>query len=145
VICRQVLHYLDQPSTALAGVRRVLRAEGTLLLSQIVPFGHPVDADWWRSVVAARQPARVNAMTVEQMEDLLSMCGFEVVASYEVLRRSSLVRWLDRYAISASAHAEVVAQFANAPDIVKQLRGFGPVEGDMEYSIRWVTIEARSS
>lgn len=65
VVCLEVLEYIDDPPSALAEMRRILRPSGTLVLS--TPFMHRRDAedDLWRwTPEGLRRSLRARGFTV---------------------------------------------------------------------------------
>ena len=92
IVCLEVLEYVWQPAAALTEIARVLKPDGTLLLS--TPFMHRADAadDYWRLTEAA-------------LRRLLRESGFEVVRCVPQGGALAVAANVLRYAVSVQTSA----------------------------------------
>lgn len=89
-----VLHYLEDPSRALAEMARVLRPGGKLLLCDRVCSSDPVLSAAQIGIERLRNPMIRRILSVDELEDGLSRAGFRVGAQVEFRRTEPLESWL---------------------------------------------------
>jgi ubiquinone/menaquinone biosynthesis C-methylase UbiE len=143
-ICRQAIHYFNVPEVALTEIRRVLAPHGRLLIAQIVPFADLDDEAWWKQTMVLRQPVRQRQWTSAELQAAAQQSGFAIESVRYVRRRTSLSGWLNRYPLAADARQALLTHYDAAPASVRALREFSVTPGEVEYSLRWVFITART-
>jgi len=144
VVARQVFHYFENPMAALDEARRILRHDGTIIVSHIVPFDDGEDENWWTRAVELRQPLRRQMVTHAALCRWLDDAGFGIVDTVEVSRRSSLQSWLRRYPVTAEAKTALSTHYRRMHSTVARIREpRNTPDGDITFNIRWMTVVAR--
>jgi len=139
VVCRQVLHYVDNVDRCLRELRRVLADQGALAIAQMTPFGR-TDEEWWKRVVRARQPLRKHDLTMPELQSKLEKAGFRISRTLQIRSSESLNSWLDRYWESQEQIAEVRRLHAEAPAAYKELHRFRYLDNDLIIDNCWTFI-----
>ena len=76
VVCLELLEHLPAPLTLLGELRRVLRAEGRLVVSVPNPYSW---VELYRELLRRPDPeGHLNAFTTPVMENLLALAGFRL-------------------------------------------------------------------
>ncbi len=144
VVVRQVLHYVEDLVTVLVGIKRVLRPRGLAIIAQIVPFDRQDDLTWWSGAVRLRQPLRRRALTADDLRSAIAAAGLAVEQEHEVLGRSSMRNWLQRYPVTPDVESRTIQHFEAAPSEVARIRRFQrSCDGDISFTIRWIMLNVR--
>ncbi len=145
VVTREVLHLLPEPRRALLEVLRVLRPGGQLIFGQTVPYSE-VDAAWMFRIFKKKQPLFCNNFLVEDLQQVLTECGFHRIEINEYLQWEPIDLWIDTHETSALHRQEIRELYYNAP---KDLREVHPFEVSSDGRItdqwRWCIFSARKS
>jgi SAM-dependent methyltransferase len=140
-ICRQSLHYMEDVSHVLAETHRVLRIGGTLLLGQITPFGVE-DADYWRQIIALRQPLRKHFFTADALVQIIRDSSFDVTQMTSIVTDESLRDWLGRYECSSDKASRITELLREAPMSYKVLHKVRVYANDIKFKSCWTIIQA---
>jgi ubiquinone/menaquinone biosynthesis C-methylase UbiE len=76
VVCRQGIHY-TYPEPAIKEMKRVLKPNGLIIISSIVPYGIE-DIEWFRQRVYIKKPEQVWIPTVEDITQKLIQQGLRI-------------------------------------------------------------------
>ncbi len=98
VTCRYALHHMEQPSTVLGEMARVLVPGGRMVLADVYAPENPTQAAIFNRMERLRDPSHVRAMSIMELEELLGKCGllhsesatYRLEFSEEVLVRESV-------------------------------------------------------
>ena len=98
-VSRQCLHYIHNIGQAIKEIKRVIKKDGSFILSQIVPVDNKVK-DYWCEVTRFRQPLRQNYYTEKEWLDLFKNEGFRPVFSSHFSHRGSVLKWAKKYKVT---------------------------------------------
>ncbi|MET3484821.1 class I SAM-dependent methyltransferase [Methylobacterium sp. 1973] len=127
VLTRYSAHHWRDVPAALAEARRVLRADGLLVVSDIVAPEDPLLDTHLQAVELLRDPSHVRDYRVSEWRALLEAAGFEPGAVMASRPRMDFASWIARMrtpeihvaairALQAAAPAEVTAHFGIEAD-----------------------------
>lgn len=123
VVMRNVLHHLDNPTSALFGIKENMAEHGRLIICEGVP--PPACSVWYEDMF--RHKEKRKSYSLCSIVELMEMCGYGVdFARIHVVQAVSLKRWL-QYSGCKNPDA-VWAAHENAPPYVKSaydMRSFG--------------------
>lgn len=136
ILCRQALHYVD-PLPVLREFKRVLKFDGRLLVSSIVPYGE-VDLLWLSKRAQIQKPEQVWVPTRDSIFAVLRSAGFEHVNSIDTQTHSKLSITDGRTEHERLVREELFRHYADATDVVKSLYKMRLDDNEIEYWNDWV-------
>jgi DNA gyrase subunit B len=143
VVTREVLHLLPNPRGPLSEILRVLRPGGQLIFGQTVPYSE-VDAAWMFRIFKKKQPLFCNNFLAEDLEQLLSECGFQSIEIKDYLQWEGIDLWIDTHETSALHRQEIRELYYNAPEDVREIHPFEVAsDGKIRDQWRWCIFSAR--
>src|SRR5213079_2181339 len=95
VFCRFVVHHLADPAPALRELRRVCRAEGRVVVADLVALDDAVAAAH-NALERARDPSHTTALTEGALLGAVTNAGLAVRDIDRIDRALELDAWLDR-------------------------------------------------
>jgi 2-polyprenyl-3-methyl-5-hydroxy-6-metoxy-1,4-benzoquinol methylase len=140
VTTRYSAHHWPHPQQALAQLRRVLRPQGNVLLSDIVSWDDPATDTFLQAIELLRDPSHVRDHSIKQWLALFSETGFvavEVVSSWDV--RLEFASWIARMATPDDRTAVIRKLLAMAPDEVRKSLA---VEQDDAFTLKGALFRA---
>lgn len=142
VVTREVLHLLPEPHRPVSEIFRVLRPGGQFIFGQIVPY-NVTDAAWMFRIFKKKQPLFCNNFLAEDLEQLLSQCGFGHIEVNEYLQWEPIDHWIDTHETSALHRQEIRDLYYNAPDDVREVHPFEiSPDGKIKDQWRWCLYSA---
>jgi len=143
VLCRFVVHHLADPAPALRELRRVVRSDGRVVVTDLVALDDDV-ADAHNALERARDPSHTTALTEPALVGAVSDAGLAVREVDRIDRRLGLDAWLERAHPTPDASAAVRDALAaemdgGAPTGLRPARG---EDGAVAVEQRWVRIVA---
>ena len=129
-LCRNGLHHFNRPRQFLEEVRRVLRSDGRLIVSEPVAPTRACLA-FWTHLLLTKDLGRNAEMcfTEQQLCDFLQDCGYYVARSSIVPQRVNVENWLGASGLSEQRKEVVRQQLRNAPRVARnQMRIAGSGE-----------------
>ncbi|MFI6784950.1 class I SAM-dependent methyltransferase [Micromonospora sp. NPDC050276] len=142
VLARQVMHYLERPVDAILEFRRVLRADGGVLIIQGTPLSGD-DASWWKSVMQVAQPVRQHRWTAAGLREVLRKGGFQTDVEITETVRIKLHDWLGYQGLDPRSIRLGRLLHQKAPASVKASRNFKELDdGDIEFDVFFTMLLA---
>ncbi len=139
VICRQAFHFLELKKVIFE-IHRILKKEGRIIVSQIVPFGED-DKRWLYKIHTAKQPALKNFLEEKVLVNLLNSTGYIHIRSHHYYLKESINRWLKfTPELSAQTVLNIKEMFYNAPLSYKQVHETEFLNGDIIDKMKWVVV-----
>jgi ubiquinone/menaquinone biosynthesis C-methylase UbiE len=140
-ILRQALFLFDSLA-GLKEIRRVLKKDGNLIISQTVPFSH-ADEPWLKHIHEVKQAQLLNFYNATDIERLLISAGFNVKEMKLLPVRESITHWM-YYAPEQSEEKrqQVCDLVANAPEEYRKARNVKVVDGEVFEDWNWVIFKA---
>jgi ubiquinone/menaquinone biosynthesis C-methylase UbiE len=111
VTCHDLLHYLADPEAVLAGLHRLLVADGKLLLDEIVGSDDPVKRATQETIEVRRDPAFRKLYSAPEMERLVNAAGFRIEKAERYETNRELGEWLASAAADDVTRSAVWAMF----------------------------------
>jgi ubiquinone/menaquinone biosynthesis C-methylase UbiE len=122
IAMRQAYFLLDDGPSVLKEVRRLLKPQGTFVLSHLVPFSQ-VDESYLREVHTVKQAQMKKFFTTELLKKELEDNGFHVTGTRFVVVRESVSLWMEQAPeLSQQTRQKVCDMVATAPAEYKKLR-----------------------
>jgi SAM-dependent methyltransferase len=144
VLCRFVVHHLAHPAPVLRELRRVCRADGRVVVADLVALEDEV-ADVHNALERARDASHTTALTEPALVAAVSAAGLAVRDVDRIDRRLGLDAWLER--AHTPPEAAMAVRDAMAAEIAGGARtGLRPARGDdgaVTLQHRWVRVVAR--
>lgn len=121
VVSRYSAHHWARPGKALSEFRRVLRAGGSFILSDVLGFGDPVCDTYLNAIEVLRDPSHVRDFTLEEWSNRFSAAGFgvEVFLLYRIFL--DFEEWTERMETPETNRNAIRALYDSAPAEVKQV------------------------
>ena len=111
VVCRSVLHHLENPEAAVHEMSRACRPGGRVGLIDMVASDDPKRATAHNDVERLRDPSHVRALTRPEIERLLAQSGLTHVKTVAFAVEPVVTRWLELTGSDDKTRTEVVARF----------------------------------
>lgn len=142
IVLRQAYFLLANGPKVLAEVKRLLKSNGSLVISLIVPFSD-VDAAWLKKVHTVKQAQMIRYFTAEDLGNELRTHGFSIQETLFSPTRESVSLWM-QYApeLSDEIKRTVCDLVSHAPDEYKKLRNVEVVDGEILEDWNWVIYAA---
>lgn len=123
VVSRYSSHHWARPERALQEFRRVLRAGGQFILSDVVGFDDPVTDTYLNAIELLRDPSHVRDFTLAEWNGYFDRVGFrlEVFLPYRIYL--DFDEWTERMATPAINRLAIQALYDAAPAEVKKALG----------------------
>lgn len=116
IISRQCLHYVENLDNAICEIKRVLKNEGTFVLSQFVPYESETK-EYWTKLMKYRQPLRKVFFSEKDWVDLFKSNGFQLQLLDRYLFNYSMKNWMQLYNVTKDINLdEYKALIENAPE-----------------------------
>lgn len=123
VVSRYSAHHWGRPARALAEFRRVLRADGVLLISDIMAREDYAQDSFLQTIELLRDPSHVRDFRITEWRTMLAEAGFatEVLLQFDLTLHFDA--WTKRMATPTPNARMIKALFRGASDETR--RGFG--------------------
>jgi len=132
VVSRYSAHHWPNPVSALHEFRRVLKAGGKFILSDIVAFPTPMLDTFLQTIELIRDPSHVRDHSVKQWLEMLDEADFTAEVSFEWMLPLNFDAWVTRMATPAPSVAVLKTLFDGAP---QEVRGSFNIQSDYTFSI----------
>lgn len=143
VAMRQAYFLLDDGPAALKEARRVLKKQGRILLSHLVPYSS-VDSDYLKQVHTVKQAQMRKFHTTETLTKELEENGFVLEKTEFVTVRESVTLWMDQAPeLSKETRQKVCDMVEHAPPAYKALRNVEVKNGEIMENWNFVLLLAR--
>ena len=115
VVSRYSAHHWARPEKALCEFRRVLRAGGKFVLSDVLGFGDYVCDTYLNAIEVLRDPSHVRDYTLEEWDRFFAAAGFglEVIFPYGIFL--DFEEWTERMATPEANRVAIRALYDAAP------------------------------
>lgn len=139
VVMRQAYFLLADGPAVLKEARRLLKPEGRIVISQILPYSDS-DAPWLKEIHQVKQAQMIKFFTEKNMADELEKYGFKVFNKLNVTVRESVSLWMDNAPeLSVEVRSKVCQMVLNAPEEYKKIHNVefknGEVMEDWNFAI----------
>ncbi len=111
VACRAALHHFPEPLAVLREMRRVVRADGRLLVADLLTSDDAAKAAYHHRIEQLCDPTHVRALTAEQLIGLFADAGLVVDVDLRTTLDYELEEWMAHGGPDAAAAAEIRALF----------------------------------
>ena len=113
IVCRNALHLLPEPATALAEMQRVLSSGGRVVL--LDPVVDETTDKAFNEIARLREPAHRRHYRVQELDAIVESAGF-VVKRHDTVRRTiDLDYWLQAAAVPRSKADLIRGRFKSLP------------------------------
>ncbi|MCX7671887.1 MAG: histidine phosphatase family protein [Anaerolineae bacterium] len=143
-VCRDLLGYFAEPGPLCEGLRRVLRAEGKLLLDELVGSEDPVKRATHQALEMQRDPAIARLYAKTEIEQALHKAGFhlEQVEVYEITH--SETSWLATTPLTAEERELLLKRLHDSSEEdAADLRIRRSKSGHVTFTVRRLRVLAR--
>jgi len=113
VLCRNALHLLPEPVTALAELLRVTSSGGRIVL--VDPVVDDVTDKAFNDLARLRQPAHRRHYLEGQLDELVAQAGLQVTKRGRLRRTIDLDYWLQAAAVPAAKAGLIRGRFKELP------------------------------
>ena len=140
-ILRQALFLFD-PLVGLKEIRRILKPEGTFVISQTVPFSH-ADEPWLKHIHEIKQAQLLDFYTAVDIKKMLLNSGFNIKEMKFISVRESITHWM-KYAPEQTndMRQKICDLVANAPEEYKKVRNVKVFNDEVFEDWNWVIFKA---
>ena len=139
IICRQSLHFLDLEKLA-KEIKRVLKANGQVIISQTVPFGRK-DSTYLKKIHSVKQPLLKNFITENDVIRLVKAIGCNQIKRKTVQIKESITDWMDQAPELPLATREKVLQlYRQAPADYRKLHDLKIRNNRITENWKWVLV-----
>ena len=123
VVSRYSSHHWARPEQALREFRRVLRGDGSFVLSDVLGFGDYVSDTYLNAIEVLRDPSHVRDFTLAEWNTFFASAGFqlEVIFPYRIFL--DFEEWTERMATPEASRVSIRALYDAAPAEVKKAMG----------------------
>lgn len=123
VVSRYSAHHWPNPQQALGEFRRVLRAGGQVILSDVVGFDDPTCDTYLNAIELLRDPSHVRDYTPGEWRAFFEGAGFQVETVFAFRIWLEFESWTERMATPEANRAGIRALYGAAPAEVRQALG----------------------
>lgn len=144
IILRQVLHYYPENNwnKLMLGLRDILKENGFILISQMVPYGD-IDMDFWRQYTKLRRPERKSFPTTDSIIKIIRDAGLVLTRFDESTTYNSLNTWCQ--SATNDVKLKLLNLFSNASNEVKSLKNITIFDDDLQWRSKWVHYIAKTN
>ena len=120
VVSRYSAHHWARPERALREFRRVLRAGGRFVLSDVIGFDDPVCDTYLNAIEVLRDPSHVRDYTLAEWKSFHAGGGFDVelISTYRIYLEFE--EWTERMATPPARRAAIDELYREAPSEVRE-------------------------
>ncbi len=140
VVSRYSAHHWPHPEGALTEIRRVLKAGGRFLLSDIVSFDSYICDTYLQTIELLRDPSHVRDHTVAQWVAMFEAAGFAAEVIFEWRVPLDFDDWVARMLTPADNVAMLRKFLTEAPIEVQDALA---IQADHDFSLRGALISGR--
>jgi SAM-dependent methyltransferase len=136
VLMRQVLHYIQDPSSAVSKLRRILHRNGCVYIGQIVAPS-PEARKWLSNLGDLLSTQRKRVWLAEDIWHLMSREGFRLSSARIHLFDDDLVSWSQRATNAITAeHLLRIARRSLTDGVCRDL-GVEDIGSTIQYKVPW--------
>ncbi len=141
VVSRQALHFFDDPSQVIAGMHRVTRPGGQIILGQRVPYGD-ADTEWMAELNRLKQPNLKTFMLERHLTEGIEKAGYRDLAVTNFGVWESINDWVDSPEVPVENREKILDHCRTAPARVRAAHPM-VIDGDQVRGCwRWVFVSA---
>lgn len=142
VACRVAAHHFDSIPTFLDESARVLKAHGTLVISDnTVPDGEA--GDYINAYESLRDPSHAVCYSAELWEQALFASGFELHKHDVGKMRLNFHNWCERMRVSAENRVRLKAMLHQAPEPAKAVLNPHEIDGALHFELERTVMLAK--
>ena len=143
VACRFAFHHFEDPGTVLAQMACVCRANGVVVIEDVVASEHEARAAYQNRIELLRDPSHARALSLGELLALCTRAGLEVAAVYT----DTIVQYVSRWLSNAQTPPERAEQVRSLieEDGQKDLSGMQPCrqDGDLLFAQHTAAVVGR--
>jgi len=117
VSCRAAFHHFARPAHVLAEMKRVLTADGRILVADLVASEDPEKAAYQDRIERLCDPSHARALPESELAQMFAAAGLELVVQPRSTLHYHVEEWLDHGGPSESATREILALFEASLEI----------------------------
>jgi DNA gyrase subunit B len=141
-VMRQSLFLFD-PQNVITEIKRILKARGTFILSQTVPFSTG-DKNYLEKIHRFKQAQLLKFYTAEDLENMLLNFGFQIEKKSFIVVKESITHWMNEAPeLSSNIKNEVIELIKKAPESYKKIRSVEFANNELFENWNWVVLHAR--
>jgi len=143
VSCRAAFHHFARPERVLGEMKRVLEANGGIVVADMIATGDPVKNEYRDRIERLCDPSHVRALPESELERLFAAADLEITARPRSTLHYDVDEWLDHGGPSESATREITALFEASLDVDRCGLNVRREEGRLRFSHSAVAIVAK--
>jgi DNA gyrase subunit B len=141
VVIRQALFLLNE-EIFLKEVKRVLKEEGSFIISQTIPFSSSDEA-WLKKIHLFKQKQMLKFYTREDIENKLIDNGFIINEEKTLRVRESITNWMNYAPEQDSKEKEGVCQLIKeSPEEYRKTRNVEEINGELYEDWNWIIFKS---
>jgi ubiquinone/menaquinone biosynthesis C-methylase UbiE len=143
VVTRLSVHHFLDPLVVLREVKRVLKADGLLVVGDVVSSEDPTERRLHNALEQLRDPTHVRMLPASELLELVHAAGFRVTGTDHWLQRRQFKEWAAIVANARSLQSLEVAMRTIAEAGITAGIGLRASADVVEFDHRWAFIAAR--
>jgi ubiquinone/menaquinone biosynthesis C-methylase UbiE len=143
VACRAAFHHFARPARVLAEMVRVLKADGRILVADLVASEDAAKAAYQDRIERLCDPSHARALPESELARILAQEDLELVARPRSTLHYSVEEWLDHGGPNEAATREILALFEATLDEDRSGLAVRREEGVLRFSHTAVAFVAR--
>jgi ubiquinone/menaquinone biosynthesis C-methylase UbiE len=143
VVTRLSIHHFLDPLTVLREVKRVLKADGLLVIGDLVSSEDPAESRLHNALEQLRDPSHIRMLPESELLEVVTAAGFRVTSTDRWLQRRQFDEWAAIVANARSLQSlEVAMRTIAAAGITAGINLRASAES-VEFVHRWAFIAAQ--
>ena len=129
IICRMLLHHMDNFSKLFSHFYRNLARDGELIVEELGVISNKTVYNWFKNMMRLKE--KRTCFTHQQLIDYFSKAGFKDIRTLEIRRKMSIKNWLANSGLPNEVQEEIYNLHLNAPESVKNFYNMNINNGDI--------------
>jgi ubiquinone/menaquinone biosynthesis C-methylase UbiE len=116
VVCRAAFHHMPYPERTLAEMKRVAKADGRLLILDMLAPEYPQKATYYNHLERLCDPSHARALPESEFEQLFADAGLRLIARLKTPLRFPVDEWLKHGGPSEQTEHEILRLIDDSPE-----------------------------
>ena len=142
VVCRAAFHHMPYPERTLAEMKRVAKADGRLLILDMLASEDPQKAEYHNRIERLCDPSHARALPESEFERLFADAGLQLIARPQTPLRFAVDEWLNHGGPAEHEAREILRLIEDSLDDNRTGLNIEPENGKLYFNHTIVTFVA---